>query len=144
MMKDWITNNFFDGEINGRQRAQLLVRGRRGRWPRQLRDLGPRPSHACPLLQARVMHYIKVLQREQIGTWREREDLERELQRWLDEYVGPSDASPHREGEEQVVAALLRDPTDADALAVYADWLEQHGRHAEAALARPNGFSPDF
>lgn len=95
------------------------------------------------LFAARVMHYIKVLQREQIGTWREREDLERELQRWLDEYVGPSDASPHREGEEQVVAALLRDPTDADALAVYADWLEQHGRHAEAALARRGAVTRD-
>ena len=27
----------------------------------------------------RLAHYLKVLQREQIGSWKERQDLEREL-----------------------------------------------------------------
>lgn len=30
----------------------------------------------------RLAHYIKVLQREQIGSWKERQDLERELNTW--------------------------------------------------------------
>jgi type VI secretion system protein ImpC len=35
----------------------------------------------------RLSHYIKVLQREQIGTWKERSDLERELNDWINQYV---------------------------------------------------------
>jgi type VI secretion system protein ImpC len=35
----------------------------------------------------RLSHYLKVLQREQIGTWKERGDLERELNKWISQYV---------------------------------------------------------
>lgn len=35
----------------------------------------------------RLAHYLKVLQREQIGTWKERTDLERELNKWITQYV---------------------------------------------------------
>jgi type VI secretion system protein ImpC len=35
----------------------------------------------------RLAHYIKVLQREQIGSWKEKEDLERELNSWIGQYV---------------------------------------------------------
>jgi type VI secretion system protein ImpC len=35
----------------------------------------------------RLAHYIKVLQREQIGSSKERIDLERELNRWISQYV---------------------------------------------------------
>jgi type VI secretion system protein ImpC len=35
----------------------------------------------------RLAHYLKVLQREQIGTWKERADLERELNKWIGQYV---------------------------------------------------------
>lgn len=35
----------------------------------------------------RMSHYIKVLQREHIGSWRERSDLERELNKWAKQYV---------------------------------------------------------
>ncbi len=35
----------------------------------------------------RLAHYIKVLQREQIGTWKERSDIERELNTWINQYV---------------------------------------------------------
>lgn len=38
-------------------------------------------------LVTRLAHYIKVLQREQIGSWKERGDLERELNQWLSQYV---------------------------------------------------------
>jgi type VI secretion system protein ImpC len=35
----------------------------------------------------RLAHYIKVLQREQIGSWKERTDLETELNKWIKQYV---------------------------------------------------------
>jgi type VI secretion system protein ImpC len=35
----------------------------------------------------RLAHYIKVLQREHIGSWKERVDLERELNTWIRQYV---------------------------------------------------------
>ncbi|MDL2274716.1 type VI secretion system contractile sheath large subunit [Desulfosarcina sp. OttesenSCG-928-G10] len=36
---------------------------------------------------SRLAHYIKVLQREHIGSWKERVDLERELNTWIRQYV---------------------------------------------------------
>ena len=36
---------------------------------------------------SRLAHYIKVLQREHIGSWKERVDLERELNVWLRQFV---------------------------------------------------------
>jgi type VI secretion system protein ImpC len=38
-------------------------------------------------LVTRLAHYIKVLQREQIGSWKERGDLERELNQWVGQYT---------------------------------------------------------
>lgn len=35
----------------------------------------------------RLAHYIKVLQRENIGTWKERSDLQDELNKWLGQYI---------------------------------------------------------
>ncbi len=35
----------------------------------------------------RLAHYLKVLQREQIGAWKERSDLERELNTWIRQYI---------------------------------------------------------
>jgi type VI secretion system protein ImpC len=36
---------------------------------------------------SRLAHYLKVLQREHIGSWKERADLERELNTWIGQYV---------------------------------------------------------
>jgi type VI secretion system protein ImpC len=36
---------------------------------------------------SRLAHYIKVLQREHIGSWKERVDLERELNTWIRQFV---------------------------------------------------------
>ena len=38
-----------------------------------------------------LAHYLKVLQREQIGCWKERADLERELNNWISQYVADMD-----------------------------------------------------
>ncbi len=39
----------------------------------------------------RLAHYIKVIQRENIGTWKERGDLEKELNNWIRQYVADQD-----------------------------------------------------
>ena len=38
-------------------------------------------------ITCRLAHYLKVLQREQIGSWKERGDLEKELNDWIGQYV---------------------------------------------------------
>lgn len=35
----------------------------------------------------RLAHYLKVLQREQLGSWKERTDLEEELNKWIRQYI---------------------------------------------------------
>lgn len=40
---------------------------------------------------SRLAHYIKVIQRENIGTWKERNDLESELNTWIRQYVADMD-----------------------------------------------------
>jgi len=42
-------------------------------------------------IMCRLSHYLKVLQREQIGTWKERADLEHELNEWINQYVADQD-----------------------------------------------------
>jgi type VI secretion system protein ImpC len=43
-------------------------------------------------IMCRIAHYLKVLQREQIGTWKERIDLENELNDWISQYVVDQDS----------------------------------------------------
>jgi len=43
------------------------------------------------MVMNRLAHYIKVIQRENIGTWKERQDLERELNTWISQYVTAMD-----------------------------------------------------
>ena len=43
------------------------------------------------LIMCRLAHYVKVLQREQIGSWKEKADLERELNQWISQYVADMD-----------------------------------------------------
>lgn len=42
----------------------------------------------------RLAHYIKVLQREQLGSWKERSDIERELNTWISQYVADQENPP--------------------------------------------------
>jgi type VI secretion system protein ImpC len=39
----------------------------------------------------RLAHYLKVIQRENIGSWKEKEDLNRELNSWISQYVAEMD-----------------------------------------------------
>jgi type VI secretion system protein ImpC len=40
---------------------------------------------------SRLAHYIKVIQRENIGSWKEKKDLNRELNNWIRQYVSEMD-----------------------------------------------------
>lgn len=42
----------------------------------------------------RLAHYLKVIQRENIGSWKERGDLERELNTWIKQYMADQDNPP--------------------------------------------------
>jgi type VI secretion system protein ImpC len=56
----------------------------------------------------RIAHYIKVLQREQIGSWKERGDLERELNVWISQYVADQDGvSPAVRGKRPLRKAAI-------------------------------------
>ena len=58
----------------------------------------------------RLAHYLKVIQRENIGTWKERTDLERELNEWIRQYVAdqenPSSATRSRRPLRQAQVAV--------------------------------------
>lgn len=43
---------------------------------------------------SRMAHYLKVMQREQIGTFKSRVDLEQELNQWIGQYVSEMDNAP--------------------------------------------------
>lgn len=45
-------------------------------------------------LISRLAHYLKVLQREEIGSWRERQDIERGLNEWMRQYVSDQENPP--------------------------------------------------
>lgn len=98
------------------------------------------------LFEARIVHYLKVLHREQIGTWHERDVLEGALNEWLAGLVAEHlglDLPANPEAERALRAALRERPDDPSLLAVYADWLEQQGRSGEAWLARNGSVVPD-
>jgi type VI secretion system protein ImpC len=42
----------------------------------------------------RLAHYIKVIQREHIGSWKNKNDLDRELNNWIRQYVADQDNPP--------------------------------------------------
>ena len=43
------------------------------------------------MVMNRLAHYIKVIQRENIGTWKDRIELERELNKWISQYITEMD-----------------------------------------------------
>jgi type VI secretion system protein ImpC len=57
----------------------------------------------------RIAHYLKVIQREQIGTSKERADLERELNEWIKQYVADMEApTPTVRGKRPLRQALVK------------------------------------
>ena len=62
----------------------------------------------------RLAHYIKVLQREQIGSWKERQDLERELNGWIKQYVADQENPPADVRSKRPLRAAKIDVSDVE------------------------------
>jgi len=57
----------------------------------------------------RLAHYIKVLQRENLGSWKSRIDLETELNKWIRQYVADQDnPSPATRSQRPLRKAVIR------------------------------------
>ncbi|MFO0554727.1 MAG: type VI secretion system contractile sheath large subunit [Polyangiaceae bacterium] len=98
------------------------------------------------MLVTRFVQACKVIQREQIGSWKERAVLESELQEWLHAYVAPAPRvlSETDEGvEAQLLARVRGAPTDPEPKLVYADWLEARGQSREAEWVRLSMAPPE-
>jgi type VI secretion system protein ImpC len=56
-------------------------------------DLSARLGAQIPylLIVSRISHYIKMMQREHIGSWKNRRDVDHELNDWLKQYVSDMD-----------------------------------------------------
>jgi type VI secretion system protein ImpC len=87
MRKDSDNACFFSA--NSCQKAKYFGQSEEGRNAELNYRLGTQLPYL--FITCRLAHYIKVLQREQIGTWKERVDLERELNKWIGQYVADQD-----------------------------------------------------
>ena len=83
MRKDSDNAAFFSA--NSVQKPKTFPKTREGQEAQTNYKLGTQLPYL--FIVNRLAHYIKVLQREQIGSWKERQDLERELNRWLKQYI---------------------------------------------------------
>lgn len=83
MRKDSDNAAFFSA--NSVQKPKLFPKTEEGQAAQTNYKLGTQLPYM--FIINRLAHYLKVLQREQIGSWKERSDLERELNNWLKQYV---------------------------------------------------------
>jgi type VI secretion system protein ImpC len=90
MRKDSDNAAFFSA--NSVQRAKIFPKTKEGQEAQTNYRLGTQLPYL--FIINRLAHYIKVLQREQIGSWKERQDLERELNTWLKQYVADQENPP--------------------------------------------------
>ncbi|KZK85691.1 hypothetical protein PsAD46_03278 [Pseudovibrio sp. Ad46] len=77
---------------NSAQKPKIFQNTKEGKEAETNYKLGTQLPYM--MIVNRLAHYIKVLQREQIGSWKEREDLERELNTWLRQYVADQENPP--------------------------------------------------
>ncbi len=79
------SNNAAFFSANSVQRPKVFQRNEAGMAAQRNFMLGTRLPYM--FVTTRLAHYLKVLQREQIGTWKSQADLERELTTWIRQYV---------------------------------------------------------
>ena len=87
MRKDSDNAAFFSA--NSIQKPKAFPKTREGQEAQTNYKLGTQLPYL--FIVNRLAHYIKVLQREQIGSWKERQDMERELNTWLKQYIADQD-----------------------------------------------------
>lgn len=85
--KDTLNACFFSA--NSVQKPKFFGHSEDGRQAEINYKLGTQLPYM--FLVSRLAHYIKVMQREQIGTWKEASDMETELNSWLNQYVSDMD-----------------------------------------------------
>ncbi|MGP4845359.1 type VI secretion system contractile sheath large subunit [Marinobacter sp. 1Y8] len=90
MRKDSDNAAFFSA--NSVQKAKQFPNTKEGKEAETNYKLGTQLPYM--FIVNRLAHYIKVLQREQIGSWKERQDLERELNTWIKQYVADQENPP--------------------------------------------------
>jgi type VI secretion system protein ImpC len=83
------SNNACFFSANSVQKAKYFGQSPEGREAETNYRLGTQLPYM--FIMNRLAHYLKVLQREQIGSWKERADLERELNAWIGQYVADMD-----------------------------------------------------
>lgn len=84
------SNNACFFSANSVQKAKTFGQSAEGRDAELNYRLGTQLPYMFVI--SRIAHYLKVLQREQIGTWKERGDLEIELNKWINQYVADMDS----------------------------------------------------
>jgi type VI secretion system protein ImpC len=62
----------------------------------------------------RLAHYIKVLQREQLGAWKERQDLQRELNQWIRQFVADQENPPSEVRSRRPLRGATIEVSDVD------------------------------
>lgn len=77
---------------NSIQKPKIFPNTKEGREAQTNYKLGTQLPYM--MIINRLAHYVKVLQREQIGAWKERQDLERELNGWIKQYVADQENPP--------------------------------------------------
>ncbi|MDA0148888.1 MULTISPECIES: type VI secretion system contractile sheath large subunit [Vibrio] len=77
---------------NSIQKPKIFPNTKEGKMAETNYKLGTQIPYM--MIVNRLAHYIKVLQREQIGSWKERQDLERELNGWIRQYVADQENPP--------------------------------------------------
>ncbi len=83
MRKDSDNAAFFSA--NSVQKPKLFPRTQEGQEAQTNYKLGTQLPYM--FIINRLAHYLKVLQREQIGSWKERSDVEREQNTWLRQFI---------------------------------------------------------
>ncbi|MEM5527563.1 type VI secretion system contractile sheath large subunit [Gammaproteobacteria bacterium AS21] len=77
---------------NSIQKPKVFPKTKEGQMAQTNYKLGTQLPYM--MIINRLAHYIKVLQREKIGSWKERQDLERELNSWIRQYVADQENPP--------------------------------------------------
>ena len=90
MRKDSDNACFFSA--NSAQKPKYYGKSPEGRAAETNHRLGTQLPYM--FIISRIAHYIKVLQREHIGSWKTRDELQSELQNWIKQYVIDMDNPP--------------------------------------------------
>lgn len=84
------TDNAAFFSANSAQKPKFFGNSKEGKEAETNYKLGTQLPYI--FVVSRLAHYIKVIQRENIGTWKERNDLETELNTWIRQYVADMDS----------------------------------------------------